>query len=343
MGNLRAVEKFFRFNKSTRRLEVQMWRKEMLPSFLFLSQSDVPTGLYTIPAAGTVPPLACFKQPYASMNGADAGVGLPFEARSLIFEDSTQGTANANYKVTLSMLGDTRLLMNRPIHIRNLFGTAQLPALLREPLFIPSQAQLQFAPSGQLLTSTLRPYLSGLQYYTWAPAFREFPEEKDRMVKLVKKWMERRKYVWPFWLTTNEDVVLTANQTASFDANIGDEGHFEIFTAVAVSTGEFSIQVTEVQSGQNLMNGQVTQTAGLGTAQYPMIFPTQYMVPAGLRLRLTLTNLTGSENTVNLAFVGRKIYAPFKDVDAVLQDTRIEPSVPTPADVDTPFIPQPLV
>lgn len=342
MGNLRAVEKFFRYNKFTRRLEVQMWRKEMLPSFLYLSQSDDPDGVYTLPASGT-PPLACFKQPYFSMGGADAGVGTPFEVRSLIFEDSTQGTANADYKITFNMLGDTRLLMNRPIHVRNLFGTAQLPALLREPLFIPSQAELQFAPSGQSAASTLRPYLSGLQYYTWAPAFREFPEEKARMVALVKKWMERRKYVWPFWLTTDENVVLSNGETASFDARIGDEGHFEIFTLVAVSTGEFALQVTEVQSGQNLMNGRVTQTAGLGTAQFPLIFPTQYMIPAGLRLRLTIENLAGVENTINIAFVGRKIYAPFKDVDSVLQDTRIEPSVPTPADVDTPFIPQPLV
>lgn len=343
MGNLRAVDKFFRFNPATRRVELQMWRKEMLPCWLGLSQADVPNGLYTLPAAGTTPPLACFKQPYYSMGGADGGVGTPFEARTLLFEDSTQGTASADYKASFNMLGDTRLMMNRPIHIRNLFGTAQLPALLREPLFIPSQAELQIAFSGQAAASTLRPYLGGVQYYTWAPQFRQYPQERERMLTTVKKWLERRKYVWPYWLTTSEDVVLSANAVADFDTLIGDEGHFEVFTMCAVSTGEFAIQITEVQSGQTIMNGRVTQTAGIGTAQYPTIFPTPYMLPAGLRVRFTIENLTGAPNTVALALAGRKIYAPFKDIDDVLKDTQIEPGVPTPADVDTPFVPQPMV
>jgi len=200
------------------------------------------------------------------------------------------------------------LFMNQPVHIRTLAGSAQLPCWLREPYMFPSQhvIQAQFANLSGVAVNT-RMFLDGAQYYTWSPALQRNSAAKELLVAGLKKWQQRRPYVTPFWLTTDTPIALTAGQTANFNSKIGDDGHVELFTLMAVSTGTFGFSVQEVKTKQTLMNGIVTGTNAAGNAQYPCILATPYLVPAGYNLQYTVWDLSGAPNNIYLTWQARKI------------------------------------
>lgn len=340
---LRQIDKFVQWNPKTNRYDPVLWRRELLPSWLTIRDTDATLPI-TIPAPGSsTPPLTIF-QPYASVNGADAGFGTPFEVRSIVYEDSGDGTPAADFSVFLKEVGEARQFMNQPVHIRTIAGTGQLPAILREPYMFPSQHNIsaQFVKQSGGST-TARFYLCGAQYFPWSPMMIQYPAQKKQLTDLLSKWMNRRKYVTPFWLTTDNpggSVTISANSTNnSFTAKIGDDGHFEAFGLCAISTGDFSLQITEAKTNQRLMSGTISRISAMGDARFPTIFPSAYLLPAGYRLQFLFNDLSGGQNTIWLTLFGRKIYAPITQVKEVLHAT----AVPTPADTPSLMVPAPLV
>jgi hypothetical protein len=349
MSLLRNIDKFLRWDAEKKQFVPYYWRRNVLPSWLGYDPADLNqvNGLVTVNAAGVMTPPVSFQQPYWSVNGADEGVGTPFEVRSLVYASHSTGappfaenTATANYTVVMQEVGQARQFMNNPVHIRCLAGTAQLPALLREPYYMQSKHSLsvQFAKVAGAAVG-VRFYLVGAQFYPWDPEFRQYPNNKKALLTLLRRWEKRKQYVSPYWLVPEQNVNLLANATGNFFLKVGDDGHFEGFTITAVSTGNFGWELSEPKTQQTIMNGQVTQTNGVGTALFPTLLPTPYLVPAGYRLRLTITDLSGAPNQVFFTIAGRKIYAPLKDVGDVMQST----VVPTPADVESQIVPKPLV
>lgn len=345
----RQIDQFMRWNSRTRQYSMVLWRREVLPSWLTIRDIDSlqPLVVAAAPAQGT--PLTIF-QPYSSVNGADAGFGTPFEVRSIVFEDSVDGTAAANFTVSLNEVGEVRTFMNAPVHIRTLAGTGQLPAILREPYMFLSQhnisAKFTKVAGG---ASAMRFYLVGAQYFPWSPMMIQYPNEKRELTGLLSKWMNRRKYVWPFWLTTeapgqlNGGIQIPAGVGSVFETTvkIGDANHFESFGHAAVSdqgNNTFALEVREVKTNQSLMNGQISQANGIGNSSLPTVYPTSYLMPAGYRMRLRFTNLVAGVNNVWFTWFGRMINAPISQVQEVLRDT----AVPTPADSPSLMVPRPL-
>jgi hypothetical protein len=336
--SLRNTDKFLKWNEQYKLYEPVMWRRDVLPSWLAFELTDT-TLPFTIAAAGTATRPISYKQPYTSANGQDQGLGTPFEVRALVCQDSTAGYAAADWTVVLREMGEARLFMNRPIHVRCLFGTGQLPALLREPYMFLSQHNIQFQAAKVAGGAVnIRAYLCGAQYYPWSPNFIRDKRGGQEITGLLRKWLNRRQYVTPFWMTTDTDAILAADETADFFAKNGDDAQFEIFGHTAVSTGAFAYRISEVKTKQTLSNGFSTNVNGAGDARLPTIYPTPYLLPAGYRLRLELQDLSAAPNTVFFCFYGRRIWAPFSKREEVLADT----AVPTPADSATPFVPAPL-
>jgi hypothetical protein len=324
------------------------YRKEILPKWLGFDTSYLNTnnGVIRLNAAGAGPVTAGFKQPYASVEGLDGGMGTPFEVRSIVFADSTDLTPNADFTIVLEELGEVRDFMNNPIHIRTIAGTAQTPGFLNEPYMFLSQhniqAQFVKVAGGQ---TNVRVFLCGAEYFPWSPEFMRRKKASADIQAVIKKWINRRKYVTPYWLTLDEqNVDVAANATNQFYMKIGNDGHFEGFKVASVSTGTFNWELQEPKTQQTIMNGQVTSATGTGTANFPALWPTAYLIPAGYRLRLQITDTSGAPNRIFFTISGRKIYAPFKQVEEVLRDTRVDtPSVPTPADMPSQIVPAPLV
>lgn len=339
MSNLRQINKYIVWDDKRKQYLPVYWRKEVLPKWLMFSTVDV-MGAFTILAAPATTPPVGFKQPYWSVEGLDRNLGTPFEVRSIIFEDSTDTTAAANFTVRMKDNGSVREFMNRAIHIRTFAGTAQTPALLREPYFFLSQNSIScYFTKVAGGATTMRMALVGAEYFPWSPEFLRRPVASSTLRRVINRWLERRKYVNPYWLTTETPVNLLANATTDFFMKVGDDGHFQAFTMSAVSTGNFGWQLSEAKTNQTICNGQVTQANSLGTANFPTLLPTEYTIPAGYRLRLQLTDLSGAPNAIFITIAGRKVYAPFKDIKEVLRDTAVQ----TPADTPSEIVPPPLV
>jgi hypothetical protein len=330
MSNLLQMRKQFEWSAQERRMRLVQWRRGILPSWFYFDvtgvQGPLPVPAWPVPAAP-----AHFIVPYHG-GERDDGLGTPFEARYIMYTaGSVPGaTAAANMWVRLTDPGSARYLMNRWIHIRNLAGTAQLPFRLREPLFIPSRRSVLVEVQGlDLEQTTLRMYLFGARYFPWAP---EVPNDGAEVKALVRRWLNRRQYVVPYWLTTDDDDVhLAGNGTTTAWCKNGDEAHLELFgiTAVSLAGTGFGLDVTEAETGNTLANGQFTDANAVGTGTLPYLFPVPYLLPAGYRLKVIVTDLGGRENIVKLAFFGRRIYAPLRQVQQVLKDTVVS----TPADV----------
>lgn len=347
MSAIRDRDKYFQLNADGR-LGVNMFRRDVLPIKMAFDTVQTNSAYpFTISASGSITPPKIFKQPLnLAQNSRLLDIGNPFIWQHSMFEDSTDGTASADWTIFINNAGQQRAFSNFPIHIQTMFGTAQLPSILREPYY--------FAPNDQLSVylnkisggaSTARLFLGGTQYAAWSTQLygANNPSAQD-VFKRIAQWKERKKYVTPYWVSPNflstsgaAFVTLTANQTLQFDTNIPEDAHFEAFTMMAKATGNFGLQISEVKTKRTLMNGQVTQTNAIGTPSYPTLFATPYLIPAGYKLRFQLTNLTGSNNTIWLTLGGRKIYAPLADVQAVLKDTAVKDVVRAYADEDSQF------
>jgi hypothetical protein len=347
---LRQIDKFLKWIPAKQSYVPNLWRREILPSWLTIRSTDAALPVTVpAPAGGSTPPLTIF-QPYTSVNGADQNLGTPFEVRSLVYEDSTDGTAAANFCVNLKEVGEARNFMNNPIHIRCLAGTGSLPAILREPYMFLSQhnvsAQFTKVAGG---ASTMRFFMCGAQYFPWSPMMLQYPNEKKELVALLQRWMNRRKQVSPYWMTTDNQptdgsipgsVTIPGGVGSLFQAQtkIGDDSHFEAFGLCVVATGNFNLTLVETKTKQTLMNGAIDQVSGMGNSFFPTIFPTSYLLPAGYRLQWTFSNLIGGSNLVFAALFGRRIWAPINQVPEVLRRT----AVPTPADQAQLFATKPL-
>ncbi len=219
--------------------------------------------------------------------------------------------------------------MNQPIHIRCFAGTAQLSAGLSEPLFLPTRHTLQ-ATFNKLTGGAvdMRMFFLGQIHYTWATALMHYPLDKAIMMARVNKFLERRKYVYPFWLTSETPVVCAANQTVEVDALIGDDGHFEATHIVKVATSEqFEFEMFNPLTKQTYMNGSIEANGAIGDAKNPQELPAPILVPAGQRLRFRFKDLSGSQNTIALVLRGRKLRSKMTEWDQIKNDLEIKPQM----------------
>jgi len=286
------------------------------PYWLTFNRLETAVPLSVAAAPALAKPVNFFVQ-NNSVAGEGEGFGTPLLAKYIVFADSTDTTALSNVTVFMRNFNG-RDYMNQPVHIRTLAGTARLPAVLREPLFLESissiSTQFQKISGGAV---NIWMYLAGKYFYPGSVSFKAPNSPLSSYMKAQMDYMrEREKYVHPFWLTTaapDAPVVLTASQTRQVDIKISDTT-LELYTIMAASTGNFALEIQEVRTGQTLMNGRITQTNSIGDATFPTKLPFSYKLPQGARLRLTFQDLSAGTNTIFLTFQGRKIFAPIKDV-----------------------------
>lgn len=332
MSEQSLVDKFIRFNPVTKFWEPAWFRREIVPFWLYPDEQYV-TGAITINAAGTPTPAVNYKLPHASID-LDAGLGNPLKIEQFVFEDSTDTTTLAAWTVMIEDMGEKVRYMNAPIHVRTLAGGVQtsgggtirrmLPAYLFEPLFLPSRHSLMLTFNKLTGGATnVRFFPVGGMFYTWAPTLQKYPLDYRIMVELVNKHLERRKYIKPFYLTTEGGgVTVNANQLAEFDMLIGDDGHFESSHIMSVSTGDYELQFFNPQTRQTMSNGWI-HSKMLGDAFNPQPFPASWVIPSGQTVRVRIRDLSGSTNNVYMTLRGRKINAPFRNIAEVARELGI--------------------
>lgn len=277
--------------------------RRRLPLWLTLPKSD-----QVYPVVSTTNMLTSnFTLPNWSIEHPGAAI-----MKYMVFADSTDGTSVNNSTIKLTDIGYQRDFMSNPLHMRAIFGTAQLPGVLHEPAILDAnsvlRAQITQISGGSV---NLRPYIVGCEFY-------------DGDKKVLDLLAERKKVVQPFWMMPDNTTVvtLTANQTLNFVAQNG-RGHFQGLSIVAVSTGAFSLEIQERRTGRTIMNGKITLSNGIGNAQYPYFFEAPFLVERSSDLRFTFTDLSNSGNTIYCAIQGKMFMCPMKEIPAVEKELMI--------------------
>ena len=318
------VDRFIRVNPRNGFFEPKWMHRDIMPYYLY-PDAQFQTGPMVINAAGSVTPPFVYKNQHASIGLGH--YGNPILINRILFEDSTDTTAAANWTVMLKDMGDLTQFMNRPIHVNTFAGTAQLPAGLSEPLFMPTRHQLQLTANkvaGGAVNARL--YFGGAIFYSWSTELSQRPQDHQEMQKLIAKYLERRKYIYPFYLTGEVDngVVIPANGTVQVDALIGDDGHFEATHWMSEETDErWEVEIFNPDTKQQLSNSPISKRAMIGNAQNPQELPMTYLVPAGSRLRFKFRDTSGSTNRVFFTMRGLKIRAPMRNIDLVKKETAV--------------------
>lgn len=324
-----AVDNFITLNKHGV-FEPVWWKRDVIPFWLY-PDTQIVNGYTTINAFGSAQtPDVVYKLPHAS-NGMDSGLGNPLCIRMLAYAlknvDISQISGLANgFTVMMKDMGDQTQFMNAPIHILTFAGTGQLPARLSEPLFLPTRHNLilQLAATANVnspLNASIFPI--GDLYCTWSTNLANKPNNYQAMISLVMKYLERRKYIFPYWLTTDfGGLNVPANQYVEQDATVSSDGHFEATHITAASTGAFQVEFFNPETRQTLMNGTI-HSSMLGNALNPQPFPCSWVVPAGNTVRFRVTDLSGSANNVFITLRGCKIRAPLKSINEIKKDTEV--------------------
>ncbi len=312
-----AVDNYIRINPDTKLFE-PVWEKRDILSYWLGPDPSHNSGPTTIAAgnSATVP----FKLPHSSLDMDNGGVGNALEIDQIVASAPNFTNSALPFTIFLTDMGDQRQYMNFPVHICTFVGSGQLSARLAENLLLPTRHQLMAA-----LTSIdtdgsadLSLFFIGKLYDIWSSNLQKYPVDHAEMLKKINKLLERRKYVTPYWMTTDQGVVIVpANQTVDIDTPVGSEGHFECthilrsFNSGNQTTSPFELEIINPQTRQSLMNGKI-HSYMIGDALNPQPFPAPFIVPAGQTIRFRIKDLSGAKNTIYLTLRGMKIRAPFK-------------------------------
>ena len=111
------------------------------------------------------------------------------------------------------------------------------------------------------------------------------------------------------YLYSNSAVIPAGIGTrARIEIKTQQDSYFILQTAQAVSTGNFSAQISDDGSGLLWTNDFVQQANIFGTAQRPNSFIYPALVPPTSRILVDVQNLIAGPNTIEIAFGGYKVF-----------------------------------
>lgn len=206
-----------------------------------------------------------------------------------------------------------RKLMNRPVESSLIFGHGNLPAVLTEPLFVPSSSSINIELT-DLSGSSNTVSLVAIGSQLLKPR-----TDADRQE------IAAQAYKHPFWLTTDDGAQVTvgANQTSTFELTVPGDAHFLATRLLYRSTGDCDIELVE-GSRRSLMSTGAVMPIPLVAAQTlsvtgfpgslvpaaatPMMLPFSHLFEKKTALTLRVTDTSGSSNTISAALAGQLLY-----------------------------------
>lgn len=104
------------------------------------------------------------------------------------------------------------------------------------------------------------------------------------------------------------DITLSANQGLLDQTVIIDgDSDFLILGVTSTQTGIFQFNFRSGQ-GRAIAQQQLRNANLAGTGQFPVALPKPMIVPKAGRIGVDITELTGAPNTVQLVFIGIRLY-----------------------------------
>ena len=107
---------------------------------------------------------------------------------------------------------------------------------------------------------------------------------------------------------TTGSTVIAANQTASINIAVNVDAHFLIHKITAIRTGAALVTAKDGASDRQWMNTAVHIDNFAGNSQFPNILPAPRFVFKGSVINLTLQDISGASNTIEIVLHGEKLF-----------------------------------
>lgn len=262
-------------------------RRKYGENAFFLHAFDNPLAV----AVGTPKPTV-FHNP---KDGGGDGAAGDMEVRDLV------AWGNVPFLVSLKELNGAGGLdlQNNPIHHGFVFGTAERPIPLPEPIYLPAGMALQATCQNlsTALAASLKLAARGRKFNVELPGqYRE----------AVAAGFEARQ-AKPFWLTLDDTTVtLTAGQSRVQKYLTMPAGwHFIARKIMVESTGPFSFDIYDHQTGRRLTwDGPIDSRLVAVPGGVDVQLPQPLVLEPNQKLRIEFTDLSSLTNVIYLTFTG---------------------------------------
>ena len=218
----------------------------------------------------------------------------------------------AAFRAELYVSGATdKKLMNAPVHVDLLCGSAKYPLYFPTSLFLESRNNIQIRFTNLAATLTT----NQVRFIAHGRRFLDYENAISRK-ELMRQFYGRNEHV--FWLTLDDtSAALTADQTGQrFLMSVPGDADFEAEFLLARSTGPFRVTINEGSgAGRPIVSGGavagVPSSHVCGTALHPYKFTgDNAYFKRQTKVQVLLDDLSGAANTVEICFVGRLLYYP---------------------------------
>jgi hypothetical protein len=279
----------------------------------FILPSDAPNQVMTIPAGGRFGPVSFT----ARWDG-------PIEIFAILATVSDEnGIANFlqdyNIRVFIESPGKRKNLMNRPIHLIGMAGQAGIPSILSESVFLPNPQSINLtAFNDDANIRNVEISLACIKFYP-----NRAPEQ---IRKSLYGYASLRTRTYAYWMTTENDVTLTAGSTANNFITVPDDADMEIYKLTAhdtnVTAGQsFRTRIREMSTDSamtgdriiapNLWGGHQATPIGGGIGGsgglFPNRLPTTMLVRRSTQLQFETLEVGGGNHTIQYICHGRKV------------------------------------
>lgn len=276
--------------------------------FLAPEPSQIPV---VIPAAAALT-LPNASAPVVAETGSDANM----EIFSLMGSHDAAVPADVQQRMSMFItdIAFRRRLSNRDVLVNHVFGSGLAPFFLRESLFLEMQQSLTFNFFNNSTAGATSFEFSGEHRKFQATSF-----SRDNVSKYIDVMRQRKQFLYPYWLTSDQPITIPAGGTLNtfFTATrdvwlvlMGSIGSF-ISAGVAGDIVEgFEAQIFDAKTSRPLQNQPVIRSCGFGTASFPFIFPTAWVIEPNTKIQITFRNLiTDAPIDIFTTFFGVALYA----------------------------------
>lgn len=121
-----------------------------------------------------------------------------------------------------------------------------------------------------------------------------------------KKYRKSIPYAYP--LNASGTITVGASGTSSASIATDRDAAFEVRKIVGHRSGACLVTIKDAARDAQWMNGPIHFDALVGNSQFPNVLPARRFILPGGVITITVTDLSGSSNTIELNLVGRKLY-----------------------------------
>ncbi len=228
---------------------------------------------------------------------------------------------------------DRPLLMNREVHVATIAsgGTMSLPlsgtltaaTSPGRPFRWPQSFFMNVVEGGGTLFVRFRNLSSSSNVIRFALSGRRWYHLKapwpiaNRMEEIFRESAR----TFPYFLTTDQYVSLTALGSANYQIRMGDDSYTEWSKGMMVSTGAFTVRIVETTTGKRLMERPVLNTLAFGTGQLPMLNWERMLFEPNYRLTMELTDTSNGTNVIWITLGCRKIKVDPRELELLRPGT----------------------